>query len=67
MAPMPASTIGGDGSDQKGTETKENKESTVGQDAKELVINQDNWHDTKLLGVKEWASLSKSPCYETPR
>jgi hypothetical protein len=47
MAPLPAPNMGGGESDQKGKETKETK------DAKELIINQDNWHDTKLLGVKE--------------
>ena len=50
MAPLPAPNMGGDESDQKGKETKE---SAVGKDAKDLVINQDNWHDTKFLGVKE--------------
>jgi hypothetical protein len=53
MAPLPAPNMGGGESDQKGKETKETKESAVGKDAKELIINQDNWHDTKLLGVKE--------------
>lgn len=50
MAPLPAPNMGSDESDQNDQKTKE---SAVGKDAKELVINQDNWHDTKFLGVKE--------------
>jgi hypothetical protein len=46
MAPLPAPNMGGDESDQ-------NDQKAIGKAAKELVINQDNWHDTKLLGVKE--------------
>jgi hypothetical protein len=50
MAPLPVPTIGGNEPKEGG---KEAKESVEKKESKEFIINQDNWHDTKLLGVKE--------------